>query len=325
MVSGGHHDWFPLTLVVINVAACGVVASPADFWPRSAGRHALWGLAFAGYWGYLWTLGRDLTELTAAAFVLLGVATFVRRAPIWSGLAFLCAVLSKETSALLVASLALVALWQRFAARPCSGDRRGRRGRRNPAPVGPPAVRRRVRHSPPGVRGLAMRPVAGPRAGCRTHKSGGENLGIPLVGLFSGFSHYLSLFPSTASDFWMAEFGVLILVTDRGGTLVRTRLESSPAPCGWRPCSLALSTAKGIWLGDVGFRSLDDLYLTGWLLLLLADGAPSRPGRSSARARGWLSSSSWSVSCNHAGRHVRRAALRQPEAGSEEFGKARVA
>ena len=31
---------------------------------------------------------------------------------------------------------------------------------------------------------------------------------------------------------------------------------------------LALSTAKGIWLGDVGFRSLDDVYLTGWLLLL---------------------------------------------------------
>ena len=104
----------PLALVVVNVAACGVVALAGGFLARSAGRHALWGLVFAGYWGYLWTIGRDLTELTAAAFVLLGVAALVRGAPLWSGLAFLCAVLSKETSVLLVATLALVALWQRY-------------------------------------------------------------------------------------------------------------------------------------------------------------------------------------------------------------------
>jgi hypothetical protein len=31
---------------------------------------------------------------------------------------------------------------------------------------------------------------------------------------------------------------------------------------------LAISTARGIWLGDVGFRSLDDVYLFSWLVLL---------------------------------------------------------
>jgi hypothetical protein len=36
---------------------------------------------------------------------------------------------------------------------------------------------------------------------------------------------------------------------------------------------LILSTASGIWLGDVGFRSLDDAYLLSWLVLLY------RPGR----------------------------------------------
>ena len=30
--------------------------------------------------------------------------------------------------------------------------------------------------------------------------------------------------------------------------------------------------ATGIWLGDVGFRSLDDLYLMGWLVLLYRRG-----------------------------------------------------
>jgi hypothetical protein len=31
---------------------------------------------------------------------------------------------------------------------------------------------------------------------------------------------------------------------------------------------LLLATATGIWLGDVGFRSLDDAYLMSWLVLL---------------------------------------------------------
>jgi len=31
---------------------------------------------------------------------------------------------------------------------------------------------------------------------------------------------------------------------------------------------LAVSPAPGIWLGDVGFRSIDTLYLFGWIVLL---------------------------------------------------------
>jgi hypothetical protein len=35
---------------------------------------------------------------------------------------------------------------------------------------------------------------------------------------------------------------------------------------------LVLSAAAGIWLGDVGFRSLDDTYLLSWLVLLYRRG-----------------------------------------------------
>jgi hypothetical protein len=264
LLSGGQHAWLPLALVVVNVAACGVVALAGGILARSAGRHALWGLAFAGYWGYLWTIGRDLTELTAAAFVLLGVAALVRGAHVWSGLAFLCAVLSKETSALLVAALALVALWQRFgparhaaATSEPGGTLRQLTPRRSDAAFIIPLL---------GF--VAWQVVLLHATGkLPIYKSGGENLGIPLVGLFSGFSHYLSLFPSTASAFWMAEFGVLILVT--GGAALSFRSARLEYRALWVvSVLLALSTAKGIWLGDVGFRSLDDVYLTGWLLLL---------------------------------------------------------
>ena len=263
MVSGGQHAWLPLALVVVNVAACGLVALAGGLLAQSAGRHALWGLVFAGFWGYLWTLGRDLTELTAAAFVLLGLAAFVRRAPIWSGLAFLCAVVSKETSVLLVATLALVALWRRFRPAPdacATTEHAGTPGQLRPRRADAVFII-------PLVGFVLWQLVLLLATGkVPIYKSGGENLGVPLVGLFSGFSHYFSLFPQTAAVLWMAELGVLILVT------IGAALSFRAAPIEFRALwiasvLLALSTAKGIWLGDVGFRSLDDAYLTGWLVL----------------------------------------------------------
>jgi hypothetical protein len=194
----------------------------------------------------------------------LGVAAAVRGAPIWSGLAFLCAVLSKETSALLVATLALVTLWQRFRPAPDPSASTGRSG----------ALRQLTLRWSDAV---CVIPLAGfviwqvvllhATGKLPIYKSGGENLGIPFVGLLHGFSHYFSLLPSSASLLWMAEFGVLILVT--GGAALSFQTAPVEIRALWvASVLLALSAGKGIWLGDVGFRSLDDVYLTGWLVLL---------------------------------------------------------
>jgi hypothetical protein len=269
VVSGGQHAWLPLALVVVNVVACGVVALAGGLVAHSLGRHTLWGLVFAGYWGYLWTIGRDLTELTAAAFVLLGLAAFLRRAPVWSGVAFLGAVLSKETSVLLVGTLAVVALWQRFQSAPETDPARtdgyvGRRvtPRRSDAaffvPLGGFVIWQGIL-----LQATGKLPI---------YKSGGENLGILFEGVSEGFSHYLSLFPSTASALWMGELGVLLFVTlGAAASFPDARVELRAL---WVvSVLLLLGAAKGIWLGDVGFRSLDDAYLTGWLLLLCRRGA----------------------------------------------------
>lgn len=104
------------------------------------------------------------------------------------------------------------------------------------------------------------------------YKSGGENLGAPFLGLVRGFRHYASLFPSTASGLWFGELAVLLSVAAGGATSLRF------APFEYRvlwvvSIALIFSAATGIWLGDVGFRSLDDAYLMSWLVLL------HRPGR----------------------------------------------
>ena len=292
LVSGGQHSLVPLALVVGNVVVCGIVALAGGLLAQSAGRHALWGLVFAGYWGYLWTLARDLTELTAAAFVLLGLAALVRQAPVWSGLALLGAVVSKETSVLLIGTLALAILWSRLQPE-----------RTDPVGAGDGSI---PSGSPPGLasahlsdhsdlrdlRGLhdlrgRLAPrrselaVAIPLLGfvvwelvlwgatgkLPIYKSGQENLGTPLVGLFRGVAHYVPRLFTTASDLWVGELGILLLVVAVALLLLRA------APLEFRALLavavlLLLGTATGIWLGDVGFRSLDDAYLMSWLVLL---------------------------------------------------------
>ena len=286
LVARGQHASVPLALVVVNVIACGIVALAGGLLARSAGRHALWGLMFAGYWGYLWTLGRDLTELTAAAFVLLGLAAMVRQAPILSGVALLCATVSKETSVLLVGTLALTALYIRLSEpqlEPVLSSDGSSAGSSAPGASAPGA-------SAPGYLGrLSPRrsdlafliPIAGfivwqlvllyATGKLPVYRSGGENLGIPLVGLVRGLSHYLPLFPTTGSALWLGELAILTFVVVGGAISFRA------APVEFRALwvvsvLLVLTTATGIWLGDVGFRSLDDAYLMSWLLLLYRRG-----------------------------------------------------
>jgi hypothetical protein len=269
LVARGHHASVPLALVIVNVAACAVLALAGGLLAQSAGRHALWGLIFAGYWGYLWTIGRDLSELTTAALVMLGLAALLRRAPIWSGLAFLGAVLSKETAVLLVGTIAVVTIWLRVTGRPngfvvgdgaadtSTGDSPDLLPRRSDLSFVIPLIGF-VLWQIVLVVGTGHLPI---------YKSGGENLGIPFVGMVRGITHYVSIFPTVASALWIGEFAALILLAVAAGYSFRS------APIGFRflwivSVLLGLSAATGIWLGDVGFRSLDDAYLLSAVLLL---------------------------------------------------------
>ena len=281
LVARGQHASVPLALVVVNVIACGIVALAGGLLARSAGRHALWGLVFAGYWGYLWTLGRDLTELTAAAFLLLGLAAMVRQAAILSGVALLCATVSKETSVLLVGTLALTALYLRLSEPQPEPVLSSGRSSAGSFPPGASAPRYLGRLSPRRSDLAFLIPIAGflvwqlvllyATGKLPIYRSGGENLGIPLVGVVHGLSHYLPLFPTTGSALWLGELVILTFVVVGGAISFRA------APVEFRSLwvvsvALVLTTAKGIWLGDVGFRSLDDAYLMSWLLLLYRRG-----------------------------------------------------
>jgi hypothetical protein len=268
VISQGHSADVPLALVAVNVFAAGMLGLAGGLLARSAGRHALWGLVFVGYWGYLWTLGRDLTELTTAALVIFGLAALLRNAPFWAGLAFLGAIVSKETAVLLVATLAAATAWARWSGRtsdvlPLNAP---------PVPgIEPPLLRRSdLAFIVPLVGFVAWQLVLLWATGrLPIYKSGGENLGPPFVGFVHGLTHYLAALPSIAAGLWFGELALLIVLA----VVAARSLRHVPVELRilWTVAILlAVFTATGIWLGDVGFRSLDDVYLVSWVVLLLA-------------------------------------------------------
>jgi hypothetical protein len=74
----GQHQLVPVVLVVLNLLGVAAIAMLGGMFARDAGRHALWGLAFAGYFGLVISVGRDTAEPLAEACMLGGLLAYRR-------------------------------------------------------------------------------------------------------------------------------------------------------------------------------------------------------------------------------------------------------
>ncbi len=74
----GQHQLVPVVLVVLNLLGVAAMAMLGGMFARQSGRHALWGLAFAAYFGLVISLGRDTAEPLAEACMLGGLLAYRR-------------------------------------------------------------------------------------------------------------------------------------------------------------------------------------------------------------------------------------------------------
>jgi hypothetical protein len=74
----GQHQLVPVVLVVLNLFGVAAMAMLGGVFARQAGRHALWGLAFAAYFGLVVSVGRDTAEPLAEACMLGGLLAYRR-------------------------------------------------------------------------------------------------------------------------------------------------------------------------------------------------------------------------------------------------------
>jgi hypothetical protein len=253
MASLGHHGWVPMTLVAVNVVAITALAVLGGLLARDHGRHALCGLMFAGYFGFVFSLSRDTTEPLAAAFLLGGFLACRRQRWLLAAGLFACGCLTRETVLVAVAALALI--------RVVSWVRRGSWPSRPDAawilPLAAFAAWQLIVHQVVGAYPYA------------TDTS--SNGAAPLTGIIDGFRGHVHQVTggSAAADIWILEVAVLALfVVAAARSFASTEVSATErlAFVGYVLQMFVLSPS--IWSGSADLRSLDEVFLLSLMVVL---------------------------------------------------------
>ena len=251
LASAGQHQVVPDAEIAVDLAALFVLAYLGARIAKQAGRHAGWGLLLPGFWGFLFSIGRDLPEVVASCFLVGGLLALRGDRPVVAGVLFAAAALTLETTldvAIAVGAVFVVQL-----------------------------LRRRRR---PGVRDLAWVVPALVFVGWQAagwaltgnlpmHADTGDNLSTPFVSAAGALAHNLAHpFGATSLD-WLGELFVLFVVTVFAAwSLLRSRVPTWEKLAWVVALLVALSLARGVWYGYANFRGFEDLYLLSAIVLL---------------------------------------------------------
>ena len=110
LVSAGQHQLVPAALVAINLVGVAAMAMLGGMFARESGRHALWGLAFAAYFGLVISVGRDTAEPLAEACMLGGLLAYRRNRYVLTAGLFAFGAITRETILLAPAAIAVTRL-----------------------------------------------------------------------------------------------------------------------------------------------------------------------------------------------------------------------
>lgn len=251
LAAAGNRSLIPDTEVAVNILALTVLGWLGGVLAQQAGRHAAWGLLVAGFWGFLFSIGRDLPEVVASCFLVGGLLVLRAGRPVVAGLLLGGAVLTLETTFDLVVAVALVDLWSLL--------------KRHHRPVHQEAA-----WIIPGLAFGAWQLYALADIGILPLRSSGQdNLSAPFVHMLGALVHYLQGLPSTGAAIWLSEFAVLAVVVVVAACCLRSSAVRSWERAAWAAALvLALCLSSGIWYGRADFRAYEDLYLFSVIVLL---------------------------------------------------------
>jgi hypothetical protein len=246
--AAGRTSLVPITLVAVNVVGMAVAGLLGGIVARDAGRHAAYGLLLAGYFGLVTTLARDLTEIVECCFLLAALVAYRRHRHLLAGLAFACAVATKETEVFVVGAFGVVVIGRELLGRLGHGAR--------------PRVSAHLVWLLPAAAFVGIQLWLFEATHHLAGSSGAQgNFATPLTAPVHALAHYLS-HPATLADaIWLAELGVLtVLVVAAVATLWRTTVPIEERVAFVFLIGLALSLSGEVWNGQADFRSLAPLF-----------------------------------------------------------------
>ena len=258
---GGSSELVPWALIGINVVGIGAIGALGGVLAKRYGHHAGWGLLLAGYWGFTFSVSRDLSEIMAATATLGGLVLLLDRRHLAAAGAFSVAVLTREQAlitAVLLSGGALVSMWR--------GEPRPTRERLGPLlPLVLPAI---ALAAWSGV-------VYAVSGDVPLTSSSSSNFGLPFFGLFDAMQDWVAGVGVESdrrpfkSSLNFLQLGALLLVlwfAVRSWRNARDHLELWFAGAGMFLLFVCLTDQV---LGDpANFRTIYDLYLLGVVLAL---------------------------------------------------------
>lgn len=258
--AGGDPARVPWVLIGLNVAGLSALA-----WlvARLTGG-AWWGIAVALYPGFLFALSRNLLEITSSALMVAGLL-FARRARWWpASAAFFLAVMVRETTLIVPATLAAVqaATWLGPRARALTGSARA-------------TIAAVLASAAPILGFLIWQAVLTAAWGRVPALSGGGTLSAPFV----GFARFLVDAVARLYVLDLLQAALLVATV----VLVARVLRRAPVPS-WEKVSFVLYALLAACLSDTlcwvdpasYLRVTGELFVLGTLVLVSA-GRPPRP------------------------------------------------
>ena len=251
LAAGGQQRLIPDTLVAVNVLAFAALAWVSALLARDCGRRAIWGLLVVGYFGFLFSVGRDLTEVCEMFLVVAALVALRRGRAVLAGGLLAGAVLSRETALVVVVGIALVSL------RSVIGRKR-RLGRADMAWAFPAAAY------------VAWQLVIWSVAGSLPLRSDSEdNVTYPFLAMGNAVWHYFQQLPSQHAVIWFAEAVTVALIVGLAAASLRVSRASTEEKVSWTiSLILVLSLTKVIWSSHADFRGFEDLYVLSIVILL---------------------------------------------------------
>jgi hypothetical protein len=255
--AGGHGRLLPLVLAGVNLLCVAAMAWLGGLLARESGRHALWGLLFAAYFGLVVSAGRDTSEPLADACLLGGLLAYRHRRNVAAAALITYAVFTNEPVLVLPAVLALTRLWQ-------LGRRQARPGLPDLVWVLPGFLYLLLQ----GIQRVVVRGTAGGVA------DASANLTWPFTALVAGLDrdvHRMSLTHLGTYDYNLIEFFALTAFVVAGSLVLR----STTAPLHERAAFIGfvvvemVSASSQFWYSIFGEgRTFIDAYVMAVVLLL---------------------------------------------------------
>jgi hypothetical protein len=244
------------SLILVNFLGLCALGWVGAHYAQTVERHALWGLLFALYPGFLFTLTRNLTEIVEALFVLAALVALRQQRAALAACMLILALLGKETAVLIPAVLLILSatkLWQKKKV--------------NDWPVG---------LMPLLAYGLWQLWLTFWWSNALT-EAARANLGLPFVGLVQGF--YATATIGGSQTRWAIEVGALLILAIAVLYFLRYSQTSRLERLGWGLyLSLMLLLSAQVWIeGEAFLRAASLFYLFSVIILLntrnrLADG-----------------------------------------------------